>query len=52
MDIDVAVLVAPMTSAPRSAALRPPYLVSAGARESAPDRLEALDAALRFVLGL
>ncbi len=74
------VLVVPMTSAPRSAALRPPYLVSVGARESgldrdgwikadqvftfpttelgpragrlAPDRLEALDAALRFVLGL
>jgi mRNA-degrading endonuclease toxin of MazEF toxin-antitoxin module len=71
-------VVVPMTSAPRSGALEPPYLVPA--RESglerdgwvkadrlftipsaelgeragrlSPDRLAALDAALRFVLGL
>lgn len=32
------VVVVPMTSAPRSALLRPPYLVAVGARESGLDR--------------
>lgn len=32
------VVVVPMTSAPRSAPLRPPYLVAVGARESGLDR--------------